>query len=258
MNDRVEMIETKLRTPMLGAALLTVPAVVIEVNDYPRPWPAIGFMLSAIVWLAFLFEFFVMMRVVPDRRVWVLTHKLETSLLVIAFPVLPAGFGALRLVRLVQIARLGRLAKLARISFSMKGLPYVSLLTLLLVLAAGSAFAAIEKGQGIDEIDGLWWSLSTVTTVGYGDISPHTEAGRAIALFVMMLGIGFVALLTASIAQYFVKYELDERAKADPAEERAAILSEVRALHDRLETLERSIDDARRSPVGAAEERPLS
>ena len=51
---------------------------------------------------------------------------------------------------------------------------------------------------------GLWWSIQTVTTVGYGDNVPETTAGRLVAALVMLLGIGFVTVITASITGSFV------------------------------------------------------
>jgi len=51
----------------------------------------------------------------------------------------------------------------------------------------------------------VWWAFATVTTVGYGDTYPHTEAGRVIAVVVMLVGIGFVALLTAAAAERFMR-----------------------------------------------------
>jgi voltage-gated potassium channel len=47
--------------------------------------------------------------------------------------------------------------------------------------------------------DGVWWAVTTVSTVGYGDITPTTDGGRAIAITVMLVGIGFVAILTAAV-----------------------------------------------------------
>jgi Ion channel len=48
--------------------------------------------------------------------------------------------------------------------------------------------------------DGVWWAVTTMTTVGYGDITPRTNYGRVVAIVVMLVGIGFIALLTGALA----------------------------------------------------------
>ncbi|MPM88091.1 hypothetical protein SDC9_135192 [bioreactor metagenome] len=52
--------------------------------------------------------------------------------------------------------------------------------------------------------DAFWWSIVTVTTVGYGDISPTTSGGRVIAAVLMLSGIGFLSMLTSTISTYFI------------------------------------------------------
>lgn len=52
--------------------------------------------------------------------------------------------------------------------------------------------------------DAFWWATVTATTVGYGDISPETSAGRLVAVLLMLVGIGTIGMLTASIATYFL------------------------------------------------------
>jgi voltage-gated potassium channel len=80
-----------------------------------------------------------------------------------------------------------------------------------------------------------------MTTVGYGDIYPTTEAGRAIAITVMVVGIGFVAVLTAAIAERFLAAKV-EQAREEMAEEvesaEADVLHELQEITARLHALE--------------------
>ena len=60
-------------------------------------------------------------------------------------------------------------------------------------------------------VDALWWSISTITTVGYGDIFPVTPIGRLIAGLTMLVGISTFAVVTAKVAELLVR--ADEEAK---------------------------------------------
>ncbi len=80
--------------------------------------------------------------------------------------------------------------------------------------------------------DALWWAITTVTTVGYGDKYPVTPAGRGIASFLMITGIALFGLLTANITTFFVERGSDSEPTADPVTER---LDELLRRIDRLE-----------------------
>jgi len=66
------------------------------------------------------------------------------------------------------------------------------------VCIGGALYSLLEKNA--NWFDGVWWATVTLTTVGYGDYSPHTFAGRWVAAFVMAGGIGSVAILTGILA----------------------------------------------------------
>ncbi len=84
----------------------------------------------------------------------------------------------------------------------------------------------------------LWWSIQTVTTVGYGDVVPTAAHGRVIAAVVMLTGIAFLTIITATIATLFVenaRHERQRRTRGRTIEE--AVEQELRAIHARLDTL---------------------
>ena len=76
-------------------------------------------------------------------------------------------------------------------------------------LTSAVAFTIAEdvgQGRKIDSFfDALWWSSSTITTVGYGDIYPVTAIGRLIAIFTMLVGISTLAVVTARIAKFLIR-----------------------------------------------------
>ena len=162
---------------MLVAALLVIPAIVIEQSDVGQPLDTVAVVLNWATWLAFLVELVVMLAVVPNRWRWLREHPLELVIVVLTPPFLPPSLQAARVFRLLRLLRLVRAAKLARRLLSLEGVRAAAMLAVLTVLAGGTAFAAVEKQQDLSAWDGVWWAATTVTTVGYGDIAPKTSPG---------------------------------------------------------------------------------
>lgn len=204
VDERARRVERRLERPLLVAALLTIPAIAIEQSDVGQPWDTVAVVLNWTIWLTFVGEVVVMLRVVPDKGRWLRDHPLDLAIVLLTPPFLPASMQAARVFRLLRLLRLLRAATLARRLLSTDGVRDAAVLALVTILGGGAAFAAVEKAQNLSAWDGVWWAVTTVTTVGYGDVSPETDAGRVIAIVVMLVGIGFVAILTAAAAERFI------------------------------------------------------
>ncbi|HZA58635.1 MAG TPA: potassium channel family protein [Solirubrobacterales bacterium] len=230
MDERSLRIEAKFDWPMVIAALLVIPLLVIEESALEQPWDTVGVILNWGTWLAFAVEFVVMVWVAPRPSEWMKRHPLDVAVVFLTVPVIPAFTG----LRLLRLLRLGRVFTLKRL-LSLQGVRYAALIALMTVVIGGALFAAVEQDQDLSSWDGIWWAVSTMTTVGYGDISPATDAGRVLAITIMVVGIGFVALLTAFVADRFIQREVEE------VEEREdQVLGELREIRERLDRLEQT------------------
>jgi voltage-gated potassium channel len=76
--------------------------------------------------------------------------------------------------------------------------------TFIVVVASGITMRAIDHREYSSVWEGMWWSLQTVTTVGYGDVTPKNAGGKFMAVAVMLEGISFLAIVTAAITSTFV------------------------------------------------------
>jgi voltage-gated potassium channel len=91
---------------------------------------------------------------------------------------------------------------------------FVALVTVFVVVVAGSVEAVVDSKDFSSTWEGIWWAVVTVTTVGYGDVYPRSVTGRAVAIVVMFVGIGFLSVLTATIASFFVKTDRGDEFEA--------------------------------------------
>jgi voltage-gated potassium channel len=91
-----------------------------------------------------------------------------------------------------------------------------------------------------DYPDALWWAIVTVTTVGYGDRYPTTEGGRIVAVVLMLVGIGLLGTLTATVASVFIKEHTDaakeeyKKGHADLGQQLSMIASRIADIEGRL------------------------
>lgn len=231
--------ERHLDVVLLVAAVAVVPVILVEQSHAGTTAKTAAAVANWAIWILFAGETAMMLGFSADRRGWADRHKLEIAVVILTPPVLPAGLQALRVLRLLRLLRLAVAVKLTRRLFSVEGVKYAAILTAVVIVAGGYAYASAESTT---TGTGVWWALVTATTVGYGDVAPHTESGRFVGAIVMIIGTGFVALLTAAAAQRFLADEIrrdigDEARDIELSElEIATELRQIRAQLDRLST----------------------
>jgi voltage-gated potassium channel len=120
--------------------------------------------------------------------------------------------------------------------------------TALVVIGGGILIRVLDHSEYSNIWVGMWWALQTVTTVGYGDVTPKNVSGRIVAAGVMLWGIAFLAILVAAITSTFVARAARERDLADARDDAADAERLERRLDDisaRLDHIERLLS---RSP----------
>src|SRR6202042_1876196 len=112
--------------------------------------------------------------------------------------------------------------------------------------------------------DALWWAVVTVTTVGYGDRFPISEGGRAVAVVLMLVGIGLIGVLTATVASFFVQEHTDAN-KKEYQQGHADLGQRLSVISERLADIEHRLGappadiaavDAAADAAAAAEDAP--
>jgi voltage-gated potassium channel len=244
MNESSLRSARRFEVPVLVAALLVIPVIVIEESNVSDTWKTVGAILNWAIWLTFAAEVVVSLWLADSKSKWSRDNPLDVAIVLFTPPFLPASLQALRVFRLLRLARLFRLAPLARRVFSLEGLHYAALLAALTVLGGGAAYAAVEKN--VSTWDGVWWAITTMTTVGYGG-PPTTDWGRLITIVLLIVGIGFVAVVTGAVAERFLATEIDEveGAVEDIGATDVEVLAELREVRVRLDRLEARLSRSR-------------
>jgi len=208
-NDLVDDIERVTKYPMalLGIAWLVI-AIVIGSADVRGTAPAVLVGTLFVLWVILLAEYLVRLVVSPDRRGYLRRRWVEPVTVVV--PPLQ-GWHVVGIEKMSLLVHEGAL----RVSAVLR---HHSLFRVL-IAAAGTLFVGSwlvllfeenASGSNIHSyLQALWWAIVTVTTVGYGDRYPVTEGGRAVAVVLMLVGIGLIGVLTATVASVFVKEHTD-------------------------------------------------
>ncbi|HEX7808600.1 MAG TPA: potassium channel family protein [Thermoanaerobaculia bacterium] len=160
-------------------------------------------------------------------------------------------------IPMLDVARWGRIARSARIARLLRGLRAArvlstailsrrkqstllaaTLLAVVLVFAGATAVLHFEDpntGNIKTAEDAIWWAITTITTVGYGDKFPMTTAGRMVAALLMTAGVGLFGVVSAGLATWFLSP--DQKAETNSNNE---LREEIAALRRAIEQLQRN------------------
>jgi voltage-gated potassium channel len=239
-HDLVDRIEYVTRFPLavLGLAWLVIAVTVVSTDVNGSASIVLVATLFA-VWTVLLVEYLVRLVLTPDRRGYLRARWVEPATVVL--PPLQ-GWHLVGMEKMSLLVREGEL----RVEAVLK---HHSLFRVLIAAAAtlflGAwlvlLFEEKAKGSNIHSYpDALWWAIVTVTTVGYGDRFPVSAGGRSVAVILMLVGIGLIGVLTATVASVFIKEHTDAN-KEEFKKGHADLGQQLSVISDRLADVERRL-----------------
>ena len=151
------------------------------------------------------------------------------------------GGNAVRIIRILRILRAFRSVKIL-VMYLLRNrtnntFVTVAAISCLLTMLASMLILNLEKDDKNSNIktpsDALWWSVVTVTTVGYGDRYPVTDGGRIVAAFLMTAGVGLFGTFTGFVASMFVEPDIEREKR-----EVVILANQIRGLRKEIKSLD--------------------
>ena len=231
---RLRTWERATEWPLTGAAVVFLAAYAWEVlaNAQGGAKDAAELVIDA-VWVLFGVDYLVRLALASSRSRWFLHHL--PDLAVIALPILRP----LRLLRLVTLV--GIMQRSAGTALRGRITLYTAGSAALLIFTSALATLDAERHEPGSSIrsfgQALWWALTTIPTIGYGDTVPASTQGRFIAALLMIGGVALIGVVTATLASWIVSLGEEEN-----AEQEAATQAQVAALQQQVSELSERID----------------
>ncbi len=160
-----------------------------------------------IVWTFFAVETLTLAYLVDNKKRYLSSNWVNLVIVVFSFPVIWQIFphaASLRVLRLVVLVSLFiHASRTLRHVLARNNLGRTLIASLVIIVISGTIISLIDPNVK-NTSDGIWWAWVTVTTVGYGDIVPTSNAGRLFGAFLILMGLALITMLTASFAAFFM------------------------------------------------------
>ena len=176
---------------------------------------------------------------VDDKFRYLRSNWMNLFIIIAAFPLFWIGTNYVAILRTLRVLLI--LPMLLNVSATIRKvlarnyLGTVLMVALAFTLISGLLMAGIDPA--IENVwQGIWWAWVTVATVGYGDMVPESTAGRVFGAIVILFGVGFFSLLTASFSAYFVS-----RGEVEIEEEEIEEINKLRDIEDRIAAMEKTL-----------------
>ncbi|MGW7275985.1 potassium channel family protein [Streptomyces sp. NPDC054864] len=234
---------------VLAVAFAVAYAVPIVVPDASESVGTTCTVVEWIVWASFAADYLVRLYLTDHRKQFVRSHWLDLG--AVLLPMLQP----LRLLRLVSTLLL--VGRRARMASQIQLTTYVAGAVVGLLMFGSLAVLSVERESPNGNIktlgDAVWWSFTTMTTVGYGDHAPTTGLGRVLAVGLMLSGIALLGVVTANIAAWFIarfdRDDVEERRQTAAIE---TLTAEVRALRAQVTALSAGVEPGAAGVTGAS------
>lgn len=218
--------------PLIIISVLFLAAYSLQVLSSGTPATVAGWFMT-VTWGLFVVDYGVSLWLAPQRLKWFFRHLHELAIVIL--PMLRP----LRLLRLVTLISV--LQRVAGNALRGRVVSYVIAASGLLVYIGALAMYDAEKASADATIlsfgDAVWWAIVTITTVGYGDLSPVTATGRVIAVGLMIGGIALLGTVTATLASWLV-----DKVSTEDTSAQAATVEHINLLRDEIRELRRELD----------------
>jgi voltage-gated potassium channel len=244
--SRPERFEHRTEWPLATVAIAFLGLYSVQVLAQPRGPAARAVEVALLrLYLVFVADYAARLYLAEPRGKWFFRHLHDLALVVLPF---------MRPLRLLSLAVVIDVLQRA-VGHTIRGkvIVYTVCGAVVLIYAGSLAILQAERNQSGATItsvgNAVWWAITTVTTVGYGDLSPVTTMGRVVAVALMVGGITLVGTVTATLASWIM-----QRVAEDDTANEAATRAQIEELREEIRRLSNLLTDDREPAYGEGRE----